>query len=93
MFMKRIFLMLSLIAAMPLMLSAKDVEIPVTELPKVVTDAISKAHPSATLVSAEKDLKMDGTIQHYEVKVRDGEKMKELTVLADGTIQKTENDD
>lgn len=72
---------------------AKDVDIPVTELPKAVTDAVMKAHPGASLLSAEKDLKADGSIQHYEVSVRVADKEKELTVLADGTIQKTEKDD
>lgn len=72
---------------------AKDVDIPVTELPKAVTDAVMKAHPGAALLSAEKDLKADGSIEKYEVKIRIADKEKELDVLADGTIQKTENDD
>lgn len=72
---------------------AKDVDIPVTELPKPVTEAISRQFPSATLVSAEKDLLANGDIQHFEVKIRDGEAMKELTVKPDGTISKTEKDD
>jgi len=91
--MKNILLTAAIIAALPAVTFAKDVEIPVTELPKTVTDAITKAHPSSTLVSAEKDLKMDGSVQHYEVKIRDGEQMKELNVTADGAITKAENDD
>lgn len=71
---------------------AKDVDIAVKELPPAVTTSIEKAHPGATLVSAEKDLKADGSIQHFEVTVRVGDKQKELTVLPDGTIQKTEKD-
>ena len=73
-------------------LSAKDVDIAVTELPKPVTDAIAKAHPNSTLLSAEKDLAMNGDIQHFEVKVRAGDAEKELTVLPDGTIKDTETD-
>ena len=91
--MKKTLLTAAIIATLPAVSFAKDVEIPVTELPKLVTDAIAKQHPNAVLVSAEKDLKMDGSIQHFEVKVRDGEQIKELTVLPDGAIQKTENDD
>jgi hypothetical protein len=71
---------------------AKDVDIAVKELPPAVTASIEKAHPGASLLSAEKDLKADGSIQHFEVTVRVGEKQKELTVLPDGTIQKTEKD-
>jgi hypothetical protein len=71
---------------------AKDVDIPVTELPAPITASIEKAHPGATLLSAEKDLKADGSIQHFEVTVRVGDQQKELTVLPDGTIQKTEKD-
>lgn len=72
---------------------AKDHDIPVTELPKEVTESIEKNHPDSTLISAEKDVKADGTVQHYEVKVRVGDGTKELTVLSDGTIKKTEADD
>jgi hypothetical protein len=72
---------------------AKDVDIAVTELPAAVTASIEKAHPGATLLSAEKDLKADGSVQHYEVTIRVAGQQKELTVLADGTIQKTEKDD
>ena len=71
---------------------AKDVDIAVKELPPAVTASIEKAHPGASLLSAEKDLKADGSIQHFEVTVRVGEKQKELTVLPDGTIQKVEKD-
>ena len=71
---------------------AKDVDIAVKELPAAVTTSIEKAHPGATLLSAEKDLKADGSIQHFEVTVRLGDKQKELTVLPDGVIQKTEKD-
>jgi len=71
---------------------AKDVDIAVKELPPAVTASIEKAHPGATLLSAEKDLKTDGSIQHFEVTVRVGEKQKELTVLPDGTIQKAEKE-
>jgi hypothetical protein len=87
---------LPLLAAFALMqtpLLAKDVDIAVSELPENVAAAVMKAHPGATLLSAEKDLKADGSVQHYEVKVRDGQSEKELTVLPDGTIQKTEKED
>ena len=91
--MKKILLTTAMLASLSAVSFAKDVEIPVAELPKAVTESITKNHPNATLVSAEKDLKMDDSVQHFEVKVRDGDKMKELTVLPDGTISKTENDD
>jgi hypothetical protein len=91
--MKKMLLTAAMLASFSAVSFAKDVEIPVAELPKAVTESITKNHPNATLVSAEKDLKMDDSIQHFEVKVRDGDKMKELTVLPDGTISKTENDD
>lgn len=66
---------------------AKDMDIPVTELPKAVSGAIMKAHPDATLLSAEKDLKANGDVQHYQVKVRIGKDEKEVTVLPDGSIK------
>lgn len=87
---------LSLIAVAALTLSvaqAKDVDIPVTELPKTVTDAITKAHPNSKLLSAEKDLKANGDIQHFEVTIKDGDATKELKVTNDGTIQSSKNDD
>lgn len=87
---------LALLAALTLTqasLLAKDVDIAVSELPKNIIEAVMKAHPGATLLSAEKDLKSDGSIQHYEVKVRAGQVEKELTVLPDGTIQKIEQED
>lgn len=87
---------LALLAAITLVqapLLANDVDIAVSELPKNVTEAVMKAHPGATLLSAEKDLKANGEIQHYEVKIRSGQAEKELTVLPDGTIRKTEKED
>lgn len=84
-------LAVAVIAFVPFV-QAKDVDIAVKELPAAVTAAIEKAHPGATLLSAEKDLKADGSIQHYEVNVRVGDNQKELTILADGTIQKTEKE-
>jgi hypothetical protein len=91
--MKTSLLSLAVILASLSFAQAKDEDIAVTELPKAVTESIAKQHPQATLISAERDLKAGGEVQHYEVKVRDGETMKELTVLADGTIQKTEKED
>lgn len=88
--------LLTLLAVAGLSLSvaqAKDTDIPVTELPKAVTDAITKAHPNSKLLSAEKDSKMDGTTQHYEVSIQDGDQKKELKIAEDGTIQSTKNDD
>lgn len=90
--MKLLFLTLVTGALALSTLSAKDVDIAVTELPKAVTESINKAHPNATLLSAEKDLTMSGDVQHFEVKIRDGDTEKELTVLPDGSIKKTEND-
>lgn len=90
--MKTLLTSLSIVGILSTAALAKDVDIAVTELPAPVTASIEKAHPGATLLSAEKDLKADGSIQHYEVTVRVGDKQKELTVLADGTIQKTEKD-
>ncbi len=90
--MKIITITLALIACTMVPLSAKDVDIAVKELPEVVTAAIMKAHPDATILSAEKDLKMDDSIQHFEVKVRVGKEEKELTVLPDGKITDTEKD-
>ncbi len=87
--------LLALIATAGLTLAsaqAKDVDIPVTELPKAVTDAISAKHPNSQLLSAEKDTTMKGEVQHYEVKIKDGEATKELKVASDGTIKETEND-
>jgi len=91
--MKLILTTLCAITLVSISAFAKDVDIPVTELPQAVTDAVMKAHPGASLLSAEKDLKADGTIQHYEVSIRVTDKEKELTILADGTIEKTEKDD
>lgn len=88
--------LLSLIAAASVTLgtvSAKDVDIPVTELSKAVTDAITKAHPNSQLLSAEKDLKANGDIQHFEVTIKDGDATKELKIASDGTIQSSKNDD
>lgn len=71
---------------------AKDDDIPVSELPKAVTDAISAQHPNSQVLSAEKDTTMKGEVQHYEVKIKDGDATKELKVATDGTIKSTEND-
>jgi len=90
--MKNIFAILAAVSLTLAGASAKDVDIPVTELPKTVTDAISAKHPNSQLLSAEKDVTMKGDIQHFEVKIKDGEATKELTVLNDGTIKETEND-
>ncbi len=87
-------LKLSLLAAITLIPTALIADdIAVKDLPAVVTLAITTAHPAAKLLSAEKDLKSDGTIEDYEVKIRDGEAKKELTVLPHGTITKTEKED
>ncbi len=85
--------LLAVIALIPTTLLADDVDIAVKELPAVVTAAITEAHPAATLLSAEKELKADGTTESFEVKIRDGKSKKELTILPDGTIKKTENED
>jgi hypothetical protein len=90
--MKMILAILATTALTLVAASAKDVDIPVTELPKVVTDAISSKHPNSQLLSAEKDVTMKGEIQHFEVKIKDGEVTRELTVLNDGTIKETKND-
>lgn len=72
--------------------SAKDEDIPVTELPKVVTDSISAKYPNAKLLSAEKDKTMSGEVEYYEVKIKDGDQTWELKVASDGTIKKSEKD-
>lgn len=90
--MKTLLTSLCAVCALSTVAFAKDVDIAVTELPAAVTASIEKAHPGATVLSAEKDLKADGSIQHFEVTVRMGDKQKELTIAADGAIQKTEKD-
>jgi len=90
--MKTLLTSLGVIGILTTAAFAKDVDIALKELPPAVTASIEKAHPGATLLSAEKDLKADGSIQHFEVTVRVGDKQKELTVLPDGAIQKTEKD-
>ncbi len=92
---RRMKTLLSLIALASLTLAtaqAKDDDIPVSDLPKTVTDAISAKHPNSQLLSAEKDTTMKGEVEHYEVKIKDGEATKELKVATDGTIKSTEND-
>lgn len=65
---------------------AVDKEIPLAELPKPVTDAIMKAHPDAKMVSAQRDTKVDGAVQNYEVKVMKGTDEMEIKVSPEGVI-------
>lgn len=70
---------------------AKDTKIPLAELPPQITEAVMRAHPTATLLNAEVDTKPDGTIENYEVEVNDAGKKFELKLLPDGTIQKQDD--
>jgi cell division protein YceG involved in septum cleavage len=50
----------------------KEEEIEVHSLPKLITQAIMKAHPKAKIEEAEKLMKPDGTITGYGQKLKRG---------------------
>lgn len=58
--------------------------IPVKDMPKVVADAVKKAHPEGELDEAEKITR--GEVIEYEIVVEIGEKEFELLVASDGNI-------
>ncbi|SDY41626.1 Putative beta-lactamase-inhibitor-like, PepSY-like [Nitrosomonas sp. Nm33] len=72
----------------------KEETIDVKTLPEPVVQAISKAHPKATIKEAEKIMKPDGTITGYEVELKTEGKELELELELDlnGNILKTERD-
>lgn len=59
--------------------------IPVTELPKAVTDAIAKKYPRSVLNKAEKTEQPGGKLS-YEVSFKTGDKKKSLELNPDGTF-------
>ncbi len=70
--------------------AGNDDDIAVADLPKAVTDAISKQTPDAKLISAEKEAK-DGKVC-YEVDYKKGDEKRTVKVHGDGTIQEDKAD-
>lgn len=70
---------------------AADREIPVSEIPKMVMDAIVKAHSNAKVIKAEEDSR--GSNKYFEVKIQDGSTKRELHIQPDGTVLKNEAED
>ncbi len=60
-------------------------EIPVKELPKLVLEAVRKAHPDAEIDEAEKIMR-GTTLTHYEIVIEVDEHEIELLVSPDGQI-------
>jgi hypothetical protein len=63
--------------------------VPLNQLPKLVTDAIKNRFPKSQMMEAEKDLE-NGKIVKYEVKVRNDNKNYEVEVTPTGKIIKVE---
>ena len=70
----------------------KEETIDVKTLPEPVVQAISKAHPKATIKEAEKVMKPDGTVTGYEVELKTEGKELELELDTRGHILRTERD-
>lgn len=68
-----------------------DEDIAVSELPARATAAIQSKFKGATLLSAERETKKDRVV--YEVKIRVGDKEKEVKVTDNGEILKVEDED
>ena len=66
----------------------------IKDLPKAVVDAVMKACPGCTLVSAEKETEDDGIEYEIKVKLKCGKVVEvEVEVAKDGTIKKVEIED
>jgi uncharacterized membrane protein YkoI len=70
----------------------KEETIDAKTLPEPVVQAISKAHPKATIKEAEKVMKPDGTITGYEVELKTKGKKLKLELDTNGQILKTGRD-
>lgn len=70
----------------------KEETIDVKELPESIVQAISKAHPKATIKEAEKIMKPDGTVTGYEVELKSEGKELKLELDTNGNFLKTETE-
>jgi hypothetical protein len=70
---------------------AIDHDIPISELPDVVTKSIMTAHPNAKILKAQKDLTMDGKIQNYDVQIFDGKEQRQVKLDPSGKITKSDD--
>ena len=61
-------------------------------LPEPIVQAVTKAHPKATIKEAEKLMKPDGTVTGYEVEIKTDGRELELELDVSGKILKTETD-
>ncbi len=63
-----------------------------TELPAPVLDAVTKGYPGARVKEAEKVMKPDGALLHYEVEIRDSGQEREIELDATGKVLRATNE-
>ncbi len=70
----------------------KEESIDTKALPEAIVQAVSKAHPNATIDEAEKVMNPDGTLAGYEVEIKTKGKEIEIQLDTSGNILKTERE-
>lgn len=74
-----------IVYAVEIQLIEQQEDIPLSDLPAIVSAAIKTAHPNATVTEAEKITK-DGILLGYEVELKDGSDSLELRLSPEGKI-------